>query len=192
MEIIIGPFLTMTDMFVFLNKYTNNKKNKTNTRPSASSSISRLLGETTFNILKVYNNFNMYTRIRPGLILCYRTTHTLKGLVRLQTVINLWQLSGMNGSHRGWTQVNYPATNTGCVFLCVLLLVLMSVFKGDQKVRSPNMFSSNPILRKPFQNDQQSVNILCFWCLMIASRYVSTLIKADDAATRKKTAPELL
>lgn len=62
----------------------------------------------------------------------------------------------------------------------------MSVFKDDQKVQSPNMFSSNPILRKPFQNDQQSVAILCFWCLII-----SNLIKADDAATRKKTAPEL-
>lgn len=48
------------------------------------------------------------------------------------------------GHKKGWTQVNHPAPNTGCVFLRVLLLVLMSVFEGDQKVQWP---TSNLTLR---------------------------------------------
>lgn len=55
-------------------------------------------------------------------------------------------------------QVSYPATNTGCVLACVLLLVLMSMFKNDQKVQSP-FLTKQVFLKKKKKSRKKSERV---------------------------------
>lgn len=98
------------------------------------------------NIFKVYSYLNRYVhQAWPDSVL---QNHTYSQ-GSCCTAYSLWLTCNIPslvwvGHKKGWTQVNYPAPNTGCVFLRVLLLVLMSVFEGDQKVQWP---TSNLTLR---------------------------------------------